>query len=121
MIRHVSLTILAIAAVGLTRSVAAVELPIAPPPREIRPDGTRNPAPPPEPPKAAEDPAAVVDRIIKNSKDVGEKLAKTDTGTNTRNTQSKILKDIDTLIDRQENPPPPQPNDNKDKDQEQDT
>jgi hypothetical protein len=79
------------------------ELPVAPPPREIRPDGSRDPVPAAGP---KEKPAEVVDRIIKNSKDVGEKLAKTDTGTETRGTQKTILKDIDSLIDQQENPPP---------------
>jgi len=67
----------------------------------------------------AEDPAVVVDRIIKNSKDVGDKLAKTDTGSNTRKTQDKILADIDSLINRQENPPP-KPDDNKDKNKDKD-
>ncbi|MFO0803688.1 MAG: hypothetical protein U0791_11300 [Gemmataceae bacterium] len=82
---------------------SAAELPVAPPPREIRPDGSRDAAPSPGP---KENPAEVVDRIIKNSKDVGDKLAKTDTGEQTRGTQKSILKDIDSLIEDQENPPP---------------
>jgi hypothetical protein len=92
---------------------ANAQLPVAPPPREVRPDGTRDPAPAPEALAKAEDPAVVVDRIIKNSKDVGDKLAATDTGKVTRKTQDKILSDIDSLINRQENPPPTA-NDNKD-------
>src|SRR6185437_16740425 len=48
-----------------------------------------------------------VERIVKNSQAVGDKLAKTDTGTETRGQQKTILKDIDSLIDQQENPPPP--------------
>lgn len=77
---------------------------VAPPPREVRPDGSRDPAPEvTQGPK--ENPAEVVDRIIKNSKAVGDRLAMTDTGKQTRTTQDKILKDIDALLD-QDNPPP---------------
>jgi hypothetical protein len=102
-------------AVALTALAARADLPVAPPPRAIADDGSRPPVPAPEPPKKAEDPAAVVERIIKNSKDVGDRLAKTDTGTDTRGTQQKILKDIDDLINRQDDPPPPKDNkDNKD-------
>ena len=93
--------------------VQAADLPVAPPPREIRPDGSRDAVPPAGP---KENPAEVVDRIIKNSKDVGEKLAKTDTGAETRGTQKTILKDIDSLIDQQENPPPQDDMNKDDKD-----
>jgi hypothetical protein len=93
---------------------AKAQLPVAPQPREVRPDGTRDPAPQPEAPAKAEDPAVVVDRIIKNSKDVGDKLSKTDTGNDTRKTQDKILADIDSLINRQDPPPPKDDKDNKD-------
>lgn len=82
---------------------SAADLPVAPPPREIRPDGSRDAVPAPGP---KENPAEVVERIIKNSKDVGDKLAKTDTGEQTRGTQKSILKDIDSLIEDQDNPPP---------------
>ena len=75
MIRLTSLSLLVAAATLLAESSARGQLPVAPPPREIRPDGSRDPAPQPEPPAKPEDPAAVVDRIIKNSKDVGDKLA----------------------------------------------
>jgi len=78
-------------------------LPVAPPPREIRSDGTRDPAPTPEV-VPAENPVETVGRIIQNSKAVGEKLAKTDTGADTQTTQDKILKDIDSLINRQDPP-----------------
>ncbi len=113
MIRLTSLMLLTTVAALLAMSSARGGLPVAPPPREIRPDGSRDPAPTPEVPAKPEDPAAVVDRIINNSKDVGDKLARTDTGTVTRKTQDKILSDIDSLINRQENPPPPK-NDKKD-------
>lgn len=73
-------------------SAARADLPVAPPPR-------------PAAPRDAEEPAKVVDRIIANSKDVTDKLAKTETGEPTQTTQATILKDIDALIDRQENPP----------------
>jgi hypothetical protein len=98
--------------VGLA-GAARAQLPVAPPPR---PAGTPSaPAQKPEPQAKAEDPAAVVDRIIKNSKDVGERLEKTDTGTDTRSKQDKILSDIDALINRQDDPPPPKPDDKNDK------
>lgn len=93
----------AVLAAGVV-SASRADVPVAPPPREIRPDGTRDPVPAPEAaPK--EDPLAIVERIIKNSKDVGDKLAVTDTGTDTRGKQDKILKDIDALLN-QDDPPP---------------
>lgn len=93
----------AVLAAGVV-SASRADVPVAPPPREIRPDGTRDPAPAPEAaPK--EDPLAIVERIIKNSKDVGDKLATSDTGTGTRDKQNKILKDIDALLN-QDDPPP---------------
>src|SRR5262249_16846680 len=92
-------------------SVSRADVPVAPPPREIRADGSPDPGPSPEAaPK--EDPLAVVERIIKNSKDVGDKLAMTDTGTDTRNKQDKILKDIDALLNQED--PPPKSDMNKD-------
>jgi hypothetical protein len=120
MIRVTSLVLLVAAVVGLAGRAARAQLPVAPPPREIRPDGTRDPAPKPEKqetPAKAEDPAAVVDRIIKNSKDVGDKLAKTDTGADTQKKQDTILSDIDALINRQDDPPPQ--SDDKDKEKNQ--
>ena len=118
--RAASLTLFSAVAFGLATESARAQLPVAPAPRAIRPDGTVDPAPKPEAPPKAEDPAVVVDRIIKNSKDVGDRLEKKDAGTDTRGTQDKILKDIDALINRQENPPPPQPDPNKDKDKDKD-
>ncbi len=112
---RLSFVVLFVAAASLASSRARAELPVAPPPREVRPDGTRDPIPTAK----AEDPAVTVKRIIDNSKEVGDKLAKTDTGTDTRNTQSKILSDIDVLINQQENPPPPQPDKNQDKEKDQ--
>ena len=114
MTRAASLAFLVAAAAALAQSPARAGLPVAPMPREVRPDGTRDPVPPPE---KAEDPAAVVERIIKNSKDVGDKLAKTDPGAETRKTQDNILKDIDALINRQEQPPPPQSGQDKNQNQ----
>lgn len=116
MIRVASLALMVAAVAGLT-DAARAQLPVAPPPRPIRPDGTVDPAPKPEPPAKPEDPAAVVDRIIKNSKDVGDRLEMKDAGTDTRTKQDKILSDIDALINRQDDPPPPKPDDkNQDKD-----
>jgi hypothetical protein len=86
----------------LSTSASRADVEVAPPPREVRADGSRDPAPV----ASQENPAEVVERIIKNSKAVGDKLAQTDTGPSTRSTQGKILKDIDALINRQKNPPP---------------
>lgn len=120
MIRVTFLGLLVGAIAGLAAPTARAQkqLPVAPPPREVRPDGSHAPLPKPA---KAEDPAAVVERIIKNSKDVGDRLEKTDTGTDTRKKQDTILSDIDALINRQEDPPPPKPDDkDKDKDKNKD-
>ncbi|HEY3787224.1 MAG TPA: hypothetical protein VGL71_00160 [Urbifossiella sp.] len=66
-----------------------------------------------------ENPAEVVERIVKNSNAVGDKLAKTDTGKETRGQQDKILKDIESLIEQQENPPPQDGDDSKDENKDQ--
>ena len=87
--------------IGFVVSQARADLPVAPPPREVRPDGTRV-QPPIAEPTAAEDPAAIVERIIANSKDAGERLSKTDTGTETQKKQATVLKDIDTLLNQQD-------------------
>jgi hypothetical protein len=99
----------------VSASASRADVDIAPAPREIRPDGTRDTAPAPAVAKK-ENPLEVVDRIIKNSKAVGDKLAMTDTGPDTQQKQDTILKDIQSLIDQQENPPPPKPDQNQDKD-----
>ncbi len=100
-------------------STARAELPVAPAPREIREDGTRDPVPVPEVVKK-ENPLEVVERIIKNSKDVGDKLAMTDTGSDTRKTQDKILKDIDALLNQDDPPPMSDKDKDKDKDKNKD-
>ncbi|MDB5310331.1 MAG: hypothetical protein JWO38_4533 [Gemmataceae bacterium] len=95
--------LLAAALVGaLSAAPSRADVEVAPPPREVRPDGSRDPAPAAAEPARPENPAETVDRIIKNSKTVGDKLAMTDAGTETRASQDKILKDIDSLL----NPPP---------------
>lgn len=96
----------AVLAATLSAPSSRADVEVAPPPREVQPDGTRTKAPPAETVAPAENPVETVDRIIKNSKAVGDRLARTDTSTGTRSTQDKILKDIDSLINRQENPPP---------------
>ena len=58
-------------------------------------------------------PRAVVERIIKNSKEVGDKLAEKDTGTETRKTQDKILR---TSMPLEPGRPPPKSDQNKDQD-----
>jgi hypothetical protein len=96
----------------LWASPAPAELPLAPPPRQVHPDGSRNPLPSPEVGKK-EDPLQIVERIIKNSQAVGDKLARTDTGIDTRKTQEQILKDIDSLLNP-DDPPPTPPDQNPD-------
>ncbi len=93
-------------------SPAPAELPLAPPPREVHPDGSRDPVPGLEVGKK-ENPLQIVERIIKNSQAVGDKLARTDTGIDTRKTQEQILKDIDSLLNP-DDPPPPPPDQNPD-------
>jgi hypothetical protein len=110
---RVPLVVLFGAVLCITSAGARADLPVAPKPREVRPDGTRDPVPKAEPAKA-EHPADTVKRIIENSKDVGDKLAQTDTGADTQKKQGKILSDIDSLINQQENPPPPPNQDKKD-------
>jgi hypothetical protein len=94
--------LLAIAAALAVPAAAADPLPVAPPPREVRPDGTRDPAPAPG---KAEDPAEVVDRIIANAKQASDQLAKSDAGEGTRATQATVLKDIDALLNPPDSPP----------------
>ncbi|HUR53344.1 MAG TPA: hypothetical protein VMZ71_04400, partial [Gemmataceae bacterium] len=97
----------------LSAGSSRADMEVAPPPR---PQGM--PFTPPAPAAKAEDPAETVGKIIKNTKDVTERLAKSDTSTATRKTQDETLALIDSLINRQEDPPPPkddQKQDDKDK------
>lgn len=48
----------------------------------------------------------VYQRVVKNVRNVDARLAKNDLGEGTRQTQRDILKDIESLIQRGENPPP---------------
>ena len=118
---------------GVLSAASRAESEAIPPPREIRADGSRDPAPEPDPntltAKAAkfesvtvaksENPAETVEKIIKNSKTITDRLADSDTGKDTRKTQDETLALIDSLL----NPPPPPPSgggsddkkDNKDK------
>jgi hypothetical protein len=89
----------------LLAAASRADVEVAPPPREVRPDGTRDPAPVPKVPKA-ENPAETVGKIIKNSKTITERLAKSDTGTATRKTQDETLALIDSLLNREDDPPP---------------
>lgn len=86
-------TVCVLALLGLASLHA--DPPVAPAPREVRPDG------------ASQDPAATITRIVKNSKAVGDRLAQTDPGLETQQTQAEILKDIDSLLK-----PPPGSRDN---------
>ncbi len=53
-----------------------------------------------------DDPAKIAERIAKNTKEAGDKLADQDTGDGTRKTQEQILKDIDALLKKAQEPPP---------------
>jgi hypothetical protein len=101
---------------GLFASSSRADVEIASPPREVRADGSRDAAPDMA---APEDPAVTVDRIIKNSKAVGDKLAGTDTGKATQSTQNRILKDIESLINMQNDSSSKSGGDSSDKDKNQ--
>lgn len=58
------------------------------------------------PPANPDDPAAIADRIVENTKLAGDRLASADSGDQTRRTQNDILNDIDKLLKLAENPPP---------------
>jgi hypothetical protein len=60
----------------------------------------------PEPVTQQEEEKEVYQRVVKNVHNVEERLAKNDLGEGTRQTQRDILKDIESLIHRSENPPP---------------
>ena len=92
---------------GILGAASRADVEVAPPPR---PKGV-----PFTPPPAAksEDPAETVGKIIKNAKDVTERLSNSDTSTTTRKTQDETLALIDMLINRQDEPPP-SGDDNKD-------
>jgi hypothetical protein len=106
--------VFAVLVAGFLCQATAARIDVAPAPREIRPDGSRDPAPQPSATKR-ENPLEVVKRIIANSNSVGDKLAMTDTGAETLGKQETILKDIKSLIDQEENPPPQPDNDKNDK------
>lgn len=107
--RIVYVTLFTVSVLSVAECRSDVE--VAPAPRAIRADGSRDPVPPPA---TRENPLELVERIIKNSKVVGDKLAMTDTGVDTQKTQSTILRDIDALLNRHEDPPPPQSDMNQD-------
>lgn len=82
-------------------AAAADPLPVAPPPREVRPDGSRDPAPAAD---KAEDPEAVVGRIMptRSRRAISSPRRR---GEGTRSTQATILKDIDKLLTPPDSPP----------------
>jgi len=59
-----------------------------------------------EPVTPQEEEKEVLQRVVKNVHNVGERLAKNDLGEATQQTQRDILKDLESLIQRNENPPP---------------
>jgi hypothetical protein len=59
-----------------------------------------------EPVTPQEEEKEVLQRVVTNVHRVGERLAKNDLGEATQQTQRDILKDLESLIHRNENPPP---------------
>lgn len=59
-----------------------------------------------EPVTRQEEEKEVLERVVQNVHKVGQRLAKNDLGEATQQTQRDILKDLDSLIERNENPPP---------------
>jgi hypothetical protein len=59
-----------------------------------------------EPVTPQEEEKEVLQRVVTNVQRVGERLAKNDLGEATQQTQRDILKDLESLIHRNENPPP---------------
>jgi hypothetical protein len=59
-----------------------------------------------EPVTPQEEEKEVLQRVVTNVHNVGERLAKNDLGEATQQTQRDILKDLESLIKRNENPPP---------------
>ena len=55
------------------------------------------PKPGETPPPNGDDPLATIDRITKGARAVGDRLRESDTGSDTRDQQDKLLKDIDLL------------------------
>ncbi len=57
--------------------------------------------------KPAEDPVKTAERIARNAQEAGKRLADKDPGKDTRTIQDEIVKDIDSLIKKAQDPPPP--------------
>lgn len=95
-------------------SLSRADVEVAPPPREVGPDGKAPPAPAPEAVPKSANPVETVERIIQNSKAIADRLAESDAGEDTRKTQDQTLALIDSLL-KQDNPPP-----KSDKDQDKD-
>ena len=107
---------LLLGSVSLSR---ADDVEVAPPPREVGPDGKAPPAPAPEAVAKAANPAETVEKIIKNSKAIADRLAESDAGEGTRKTQDQTLALIDSLL-KQDNPPPKSDTQDQDKDKDKD-
>ncbi len=105
----VRLGIYLLAASGWSQLAARADIPQAPPPREIT---EMKDTPSPEIP-LVQAPAHIVQRIIANAQQVGEKLAQRDVSPATRGRQTQILKDIETLLQLE----PPSNNDPQQADQ----
>jgi hypothetical protein len=60
----------------------------------------------PDDSEVSDDPAKVAERIAKNARDLGDRLAKEDTGPDTLTGQEQLKRDIESLIKALENPPP---------------
>lgn len=78
----------------------------ADPPKTLPAESKNNDRP--TEPVPDEDPAQVRERITKHMQAAEQKLKARDTGTDTRQLQDRVVKDIDTLIEIFRRPPPPQ-------------
>lgn len=109
-------TLFAAALFGLLSSAGSrADVEVAPPPREVGPDGKTPPAPTPDAAPKSTNPVETVEKIITNSKAIADRLARTDTGTETRKTQDQTLALIDSLLNPDS--PPPMSGENQDNDQ----
>ena len=82
------------------------------PPREVKPE-EKKAAPAKEPakvePKEELDVQKTAERIAENAQKAGERLKEKDPGADTRKIQQEILKDIDALLKKAQEPPPSPP------------
>jgi hypothetical protein len=100
--RRISALLLAVAIVGL----ACAQEPPKGDPKKAEPKKDI-PKTDPMPPAEEVDVHKTAERIADNAQKAGDRLKEKDPGADTRKIQSEIIKDIDALIKKAQNPPPP--------------